>query len=750
MIDKINKQFYTTKSTIYDTNSLTILESIGKFLEKINEVVEVCNDTKITTEEKLNYLLNDGLVFEVNKKIIELCENKTITNLINSQIFLDLNNKFNNAIKNVTNGTQNATNTEIVTSRKDFNVLNDRLDFSDLKLNTLENFLYNKEKIVKIEKQDKGTCNKDGLININQSSTNTLNFYNVEGLNYIKIKCDIMAWSSLIFADNLNNCLFYFSNSSDNTRKIDEFMKVPDGTKYIVSQNIKPSIFSCTNILNNFSMLIKKIPFTTLNKKGINHLGSETETENFNATDFIEVFENAKIMIKNLCSFDKTLLCFYNKDKILINRIDYNGNSGVIFDSQEYEIPKNCKYIRFTFKDNAELYYTPNSENYLNTLEKSKEDITSYFTSQLNGKCDKVGIYENQILIYEEGLMRKDLTLYTTGIGGYYHSSFNVALGDKLKISCNSFSDDNIPPILFLKDDKLIDFYICEHNLTLTDLEIEITNSEINKIVINGRNTSTLLVKKFIPKDLEKFINEKLGKETDKNGIIFGDSIMQFHNPEKILKAKTGINFINCGMGGTKLSYNNKDKRDVVSFSKLCEAIYNNSWSTIDNGLIEVNNSAYNKAVAKLKNTNFNNIDYIIISYGTNDFHSNMKLKNTENLYDITSVDGALRQGIKYLLEKYKHLKFYVFTPCFRSRYDTDGDGKDSDNFPNGINKFLIEYAEQIKNTCDNLHIPCKNMYNTSQVNIYNSAYYLSDGLHRTEEGYKLLDEQYSNFIMSN
>ena len=44
MIDKINKQFYTTKSTIYDTSSFTMLESIGKFLEKVNEIVETVNN----------------------------------------------------------------------------------------------------------------------------------------------------------------------------------------------------------------------------------------------------------------------------------------------------------------------------------------------------------------------------------------------------------------------------------------------------------------------------------------------------------------------------------------------------------------------------------------------------------------------------------------------------------------------------------------------------------------------------------
>ena len=51
MIEKINKEFHSTKSTIYDTESYTMLESIGKFLEELQNYI---NYKKYNGEQYIN------------------------------------------------------------------------------------------------------------------------------------------------------------------------------------------------------------------------------------------------------------------------------------------------------------------------------------------------------------------------------------------------------------------------------------------------------------------------------------------------------------------------------------------------------------------------------------------------------------------------------------------------------------------------------------------------------------------------
>ena len=244
----------------------------------------------------------------------------------------------------------------------------------------------------------------------------------------------------------------------------------------------------------------------------------------------------------------------------------------------------------------------------------------------------------------------------------------------------------------------------------------------------------------------------------NEKGLCMGDSITMLGKYPQYISEKTGGNFLNCGFAGTRISYNDNDNYKDISFIKLCEAIKNNNWTTVETACTTIDgqngNVVYTNAKNRLKyannsTANWDDVKYITLAYGTNDFAGNVTLDNESNKYDITTILGAFRQGIKYLQESHPTIKIYVFTPCFRSRIN-NGDNKNSDDYPNANRVYLNEICDAIESECKKLGIPCKNMYYSSQVNKYTSTIYLSDGLHRTEVGYKLLGEQYSKFILGN
>lgn len=111
---------------VYDFDSLTTDELMCKFAQKINIIIEHlkyvddrCYNSDKAMEEKLKYLLGQGLEEQVSKRIIELVNNGTLGELINKTLLKDINNKVDN-IENKQN--------DVLINVKDFGVLGDGTD----------------------------------------------------------------------------------------------------------------------------------------------------------------------------------------------------------------------------------------------------------------------------------------------------------------------------------------------------------------------------------------------------------------------------------------------------------------------------------------------------------------------------------------------------------------------------------------------------------------------------------------------
>ena len=87
---------------VYDFDSLTTDELMCKFAQKINIIIEHfnylddrCQNNDKAMEEKLQYLLNEGLEEQVAKRLIELVNDGTIADLINVTVFKNIDDRLN-------------------------------------------------------------------------------------------------------------------------------------------------------------------------------------------------------------------------------------------------------------------------------------------------------------------------------------------------------------------------------------------------------------------------------------------------------------------------------------------------------------------------------------------------------------------------------------------------------------------------------------------------------------------------------
>lgn len=253
--------------------------------------------------------------------------------------------------------------------------------------------------------------------------------------------------------------------------------------------------------------------------------------------------------------------------------------------------------------------------------------------------------------------------------------------------------------------------------------------------------------------------------EQMKVGVCFGDSLIQGVGvlPQKqgdalptkdvvsVMANNLKCTLFNAGIGGSTMTVGNG------SFCSVVDAVTSGDFTAIKEHIQtlskEYAGQGFEGLVAqynKIQSLDFANVDFVVIAYGTNDWTAGKSIDNSNDLYDKTTVCGALRYGVKELLSKYPHLRLYVFTPSFRSRMGDDKK-QTSDEYVNAASGlYLSAIVDGIENCCKELHIPCKNMYNESNINKYNWDSYTVDGTHRNETGYALLGMQYSKFIISN
>lgn len=229
-----------------------------------------------------------------------------------------------------------------------------------------------------------------------------------------------------------------------------------------------------------------------------------------------------------------------------------------------------------------------------------------------------------------------------------------------------------------------------------------------------------------------------------KNIVCFGDSLTEFGDYTGKISELTGANVINVGFGGCRMAKSpegsNRFIYNEMSMVGISETLNSGNFTALENAaevLKNDHNDDNTAAVSRFKNTDFNNVDYITIFYGTNDWNGDIPIGSADSV-DAFDFNGAINKSVENILTKYPHIRILLLTPTWRARKDV-GDGLETDNNPNPSGVYMIDYVEAIEERAKSHKIPSFNMYTQSGINIYTSEYYQKDGLHLTDKGDELI-----------
>jgi len=139
------------------------------------------------------------------------------------------------------------------------------------------------------------------------------------------------------------------------------------------------------------------------------------------------------------------------------------------------------------------------------------------------------------------------------------------------------------------------------------------------------------------------------------------------------------------------------------------------------------------KAGEIIQNVNFDEVDYIIVSYGLNDYFSDVPVYPKE-YYDVYSYIGALRHGITKLKKSFPQVEIILTSPTYCSWFQGERQYE------------LGAYTEAARSVADEFEVHFLDMYHALGKTPDEKTQYLSDGVHLTEEGATL----YANWVIEN
>lgn len=246
----------------------------------------------------------------------------------------------------------------------------------------------------------------------------------------------------------------------------------------------------------------------------------------------------------------------------------------------------------------------------------------------------------------------------------------------------------------------------------------EFIQNNFNGYIGQSQNVADL---KYILNEVSKIDTRLYGKTT----VVFGDSVMDYCNIPETLAKISGMNVINCAVGGTRMGQHIYENYGAWSFYKLADAIVSGDYSEQEAATSIGKNIL--QRIANLISINWEEVDNLIIGFGTNDWISSNNINIPGE--DFTSIYYSLVYGLSKIMTKYPKIKIYVITPSFRIF-----EGESSDTYIyNQNNLTLPQVVECIEKGAKFCHVLCCNNYWELQINKDNYKYYL-DGTD-TESG---------------
>lgn len=329
-------------------------------------------------------------------------------------------------------------------------------------------------------------------------------------------------------------------------------------------------------------------------------------------------------------------------------------------------------------------------------------------------------------------------TKFTLWAYAFYDSDKEL-LGHKSDTTDYTIESYNGKQVTWL---DLDDYPTAEYIRITSDPNRPYTYYKVENVAIYKYNIPHVLIN-----DIEslKFYGKKI--------VNFGDSLFgNFRDTNdttdksisKMIADATGATVYNCGFGGCRMSYHSQYWR-AFSMYALADAITTDTWTDQDAAIAAAPSgmpSYFADTLALLKTIDFDNVDYITIGYGTNDYTGDIFIDYRSGLEEYQYFKGALEYSVRKILTAFPHIRIVVITPCWRWFLE-DGEyaySSDDAESKNTRDLMLTDYVDACKTVCDSLHIPCIDTYTNLGFNQYDYLEYFpaNDGTHMNEAGRQL------------
>ena len=261
------------------------------------------------------------------------------------------------------------------------------------------------------------------------------------------------------------------------------------------------------------------------------------------------------------------------------------------------------------------------------------------------------------------------------------------------------------------------------------DSVVDAVNSGIQKVadIISGEEMTDVAEETSVENSEVSVSDNNMARISNvlegKKIVVFGDSIWNDSRGKdgvsEYLMALTGSTVYNCAIGGTSAAV-------VGESTEFSYEWKNQSF----NGMVYVANRLLSpdvvlegtEACEVIKQVDFSTVDYILVSYGLNDFFSGVSIYPNE-YYDISNYVGALRNGILHLREHYPQAKIVLVTPTYTKMLE-------------GEMEFEIgDYVEAMRGVSQEMNTGLADMFHILGDNPESRLEHLDDGVHLSGEG---------------
>ena len=254
---------------------------------------------------------------------------------------------------------------------------------------------------------------------------------------------------------------------------------------------------------------------------------------------------------------------------------------------------------------------------------------------------------------------------------------------------------------------------------------------------------------------------------------FFGDSVVGNFNDTtglcSIIAAKTGATVINCAFGGTRMAYRYYDEETPASTAQqyqywnalsgygLAQAIATDTWTDQDTAVANLTSppSYFSDRLTALKAVDFDDVDYILWEYGTNDFSTEVMLSDTEDTTNLFAFDNAYRGAIEAISTAYPNVQIIPITPTWRfweddGTYLYDSNTHTMDDYE-GTARLLTAFIEEIKDIAKEYQLPCIDDYYTLGANRFTKSAFFdaTDGVHPNANGREKIAEHIASQLDS-